>query len=51
MSEMGLIHRKRIPYGITKVATEIQEQENLIKRDFSSDKPLKKIVSDITEIQ
>lgn len=28
-----------------------QEQENLIKRDFKADKPLKKLLSDITEIQ
>lgn len=51
MSEMGLIHKKHIPHGITKATTEIQEQENLIKRDFSADKPLQKILSDITEIQ
>lgn len=51
MSEMGLIHKKHIPHGITKATTEIQEQENLIKRDFGSDKPLQKILSDITEIQ
>ena len=51
MSEMGILHRKRTPHGITKATTEVQEQENLIKRDFSADKPLKKVVSDITEIQ
>ena len=51
MSEMGLLHKKRIPHGITKATTEVQEQENRIKRDFSADKPLKKVVSDITEIQ
>ena len=36
--------------GTTKATTEIQEKENLIKRDFSADKPLKKVVSDITKI-
>ena len=36
MSEMGLIHRKRRPHGITKATTEIQERENLIKRDFKA---------------
>ena len=51
MSEMGLTHIKRVPHGITKATTEIQEQENLIKRDFTADNPLKKVVSDITEIQ
>lgn len=51
MSEMGLLHRRRIPHGITKATTEIQERENLIKRDFKSEKPLQKLLSDITEIQ
>ena len=30
---------------------EIQDRENLIKRDFKVEKPLKKLLSDITEIQ
>ncbi len=51
MSEMGLIHRKRRPHGITKATTEIQERENLIKRDFKAEQPLRKLLSDITEIQ
>ena len=51
MSEMGLIHRKRRPHGITKATTEVQERENLIKRDFTAEKPLRKLLSDITEIQ
>ena len=51
MSEMGLIHRKRRPHGITKATTELQERENLIKRDFKAEKPLRKLLSDITEIQ
>ena len=51
MSDMGLIHRKRTPHGITKATTEIQERENLIKRDFQAEKPLQKLLSDITEIQ
>ena len=51
MSEMGLLHKRRKPHGTTKATTEIQEKENLIKRDFSADMPLKKVVSDITEIQ
>ena len=51
MSEMGLIHRKRRPHVITKATTEIQERENLIKRDFKAEKPLRKLLSDITEIQ
>ena len=51
MSEMGIIHRRRTPRGITKATTEIQDRENLIKRDFKAEKPLQKLLSDITEIQ
>jgi len=51
MSEMGILHRRRIPHGITKATTEIQERENLIKRDFKAEKPLQKLLSDITELQ
>lgn len=51
MKEMGLLHKRHIPHGITKATTEIQEKENLIKRDFTSNEPLKKVLSDITEIQ
>lgn len=51
MKEDGLLHPKRRPRGITKATTEIQEKENIIKRDFSSDKPLVKLLTDITEIQ
>ena len=32
-------------------ATEIQDKENLIKRDFTADKPVKKLLTDITEVQ
>ena len=51
MREMGLIHKRHIPHGITKATTEVQEKENLLKRDFSAKEPLKKVLSDITEIQ
>ena len=51
MSEMGILHRRRTPRGITKATTEIQDRENLIKRDFTAEKPLQKLLSDITEIQ
>ena len=37
MKENGWLHKKRIPHGITKTTTEAQEQENLLKRDFSAD--------------
>ena len=48
---MGILHRRRIPRGITKASTEIQDRENLIKRDFKAERPLQKLLSDITEIQ
>ena len=51
MSEMGILHRRRVPRGTTKATTEIQDHENLIKRDFKAEKPLRKLLSDITEIQ
>ena len=51
MAEMGILHRRRTPRGITKATTESQDRENLIKRDFTAEKPLQKLLSDITEIQ
>lgn len=51
MKESGLLHKVRRPHGITKATTEVQERENLIKRDFSAEAPFKKLLCDITEIQ
>lgn len=51
MNEMDLIHNRRRPHGITHATTEVQEKENLIKRDFSAESPMKKLLTDITEIQ
>ena len=51
MKDGGLLHKARRPHGITKATTEVQEKENIIKRDFSSDKPMKKLLTDITEVQ
>ena len=50
MCEGVLYHPARRPHGITKVTTEIQEQENLIKRDFHSEGPYSKLLTDITEV-
>jgi transposase InsO family protein len=50
MSETGLLHKRRKPHGITKADTETQEKENLIKQDFRSEQPLKKLLTDITEV-
>ena len=41
MKDGNLIHKARKPRGITKASTEIQDKENLIKRDFTADKPVK----------
>lgn len=52
MRNKGLIHKpRRRPKGLTKVTTEIEEKENLIKQDFTSDGPLKKLLTDITQVQ
>ena len=52
MRELGLIHEhKRRPKCLTKATTEIQEKENLVKQDFSSEAPFKKVLTDISQIQ
>lgn len=52
MKMLGLIHeRKRRPKGLTRATTEVQERENLIKQDFTADKPYTKLVTDITQIK
>ncbi|MDO5559801.1 MAG: IS3 family transposase [Oscillospiraceae bacterium] len=50
MSEGDLLHQAHRPHGITKATTEIQEQENMIKRDFHADAPYTKLLTDITEV-
>lgn len=52
MRNKGLIHKpRRRPKGLTKVTTEIEEKENLIKQDFTANEPLKKLLTDITQVQ
>ena len=52
MEETGLSHRpKHRPNGITKADREARKSEDLLKRDFNSSKPLKKCITDITEIK
>lgn len=51
MSDVGILHHRRTTHGTTKATTGIQEEENLIKRNFKPEEPLKKLLSDITEIQ
>ena len=51
MKDNGWLHeRKRRPHGLTKATTEIQEKENLIKQDFTSDQPYQKLLTDISQI-
>ena len=50
--KIGLSHRpKRNPKGITKADREARKSDDLLKRDFTSEKPLEKCVTDITEIK
>ena len=52
MRQIDLAHRpKRRPNGITKADREAMKSDDLLKRDFTSDAPLKKCVTDITEIK
>ena len=51
MQQLGLIHKpRRKPNGITKADKQARKSDDLIKRDFTSDKPLEKAITDITEI-
>lgn len=52
MEQIGLIHKpRRKPNGITKADREAMKSDDLLKRDFSADKPCEKCVTDITEIK
>ena len=52
MEQIGLSHRpKRKPNGITKADRKARKSDDLLKRDFTSAEPLKKCVTDITEIK
>lgn len=52
MEEIGLSHRPKCnPNIITKADREARKSEALLKRNFTSDKPLEKCVTDITEIK
>ena len=52
MEKLGISHRpNHKPNGITKADREARKSDDLLKRDFHSDKPLTKCVTDITEIK
>lgn len=51
MKKTGLLHTpNRKPNGITKADWNARKSEDLIKRDFTAERPLEKCVTDITEI-
>ena len=52
MEKIGLNHRpKRKPNGITKADREARKSEDLLKRNFTAEKPLEKCITDMTEIK
>lgn len=52
MEQIGVSHHpKRRPNGITKADRRARKSEDLLKRDFTAEKPLTKCVTDITEIR
>lgn len=52
MEQIGLIHKPhRKPNGITKADRLARKSDDLLKRDFSADKPLEKAVTDISELK
>ena len=52
MRDIGITHKpNRKPNGITKSDKEARKSDDLLKRDFFSEKPCEKCVTDITEIK
>ena len=52
MEEIGICHKpKRKPKGITKADRESRKSDDLIKRNFKTDKPLEKCVTDMTKVK
>lgn len=51
MERIGISHRPRKPKGLTKADKEAQKSDDLLKRNFRSDEPNKKCVTDITELK
>ena len=51
MKENGWLHERKLrSKGLTRATTAIQEKENLIKQDFTSDQPYQKLLTDISQI-
>lgn len=51
MQKIGISHRPRKPKGLTKADKKAQKSDDLLKRNFRSDEPNKKCVTDITELK
>ena len=52
MAQIGLIHKpRRKPNGITKAERLAQKSDDLLRRDFYADRPLKKAVTDMSEVK
>ena len=51
MERLGISHRPRKPKGLTKADKEARKSDDLLKRNFRSDEPNKKCVTDITELK
>ena len=52
MVQIGLIHKpRRKPNGITKADRFARKSDDLLRRDFYADRPLKKAVTDISEVK
>ena len=52
MVQIGLIHKpRRKPNGITKADRLARKSDDLLRRDFYADRPLKKAVTDIREVK
>lgn len=51
MKELGISHRpRRKPNGITKADRAARKSDDLLRREFRADAPLRKCITDITEI-
>ena len=51
MQRTGLVHKRCRSAGITKADRNAEKSDDLLKRDFSADKPFDKCVTDITEVK
>ena len=45
-----MLQTRRTPHGTTKLSSEEQERENLLKGDFQPSEPMKKFITDFTEV-